>query len=115
MPEQPFSRDTDRYNHEDVSIFRFVNKDTDETVGIFHHDGSLARPESGEIVSFKLNQPTDSESEEEGLEAEDYGRFQVVDVEHRFDLVEWIDQDDDEVDKIYGTLLISVEGPLEHE
>jgi hypothetical protein len=109
-----FRRDPERYATPDWSIFRFwdVDEETEEPIAQFYQDGSLNLPDIDQHVSFIRREGRESESDGEG-DSDPINEYRVDDIEHAYVLHEWIDEDDDEVDAMYGITDIFVEGPIE--
>ena len=106
MSDDNLVRDPDTRSAADSGIVEFIDKESGEQVGIFNHDGALARPQTGEVIELVTKS-----KEEDELVSEDHGRFRVTDVSHTYTLFEWTDEEG-EIDAMYGTMRVKVDGPL---
>lgn len=110
-----FSRSAERYNTGDTAVVRVHSSDeeVEEPVALFYHDGSLQIPNEGETIRFEVMEGAGESAEI--VNPTDEREYRVERKTHEYVLQEYVDDEGDEVDTMYGVVNIYVEGPIEAE
>lgn len=117
---EEFFRDPERYNHEDVGVIRVYDEDSNDLISLFSHDGAIHPPNIDEVIRFDtavFDEPEEDEKDEEDennpLSVDKGGTYRVIRITRTYTLIEWSEEDDDDVDQMYCTVNVYVEGPLD--
>lgn len=106
-----FQRNPDGFGVADEGIVRVVEEGSGELVARFNHDGSIPIPAVGKRLELEHASPKEGGGRDGELEFDTLGEYEVSDVSYKYTLAEWTDEDGERVDKMFGTVVISVTEP----
>lgn len=107
MPDKDLIRPIEGNHLDDRVVYKIIDNETSESLGNFHHDGTIERPMSGETISL-VTSNFDAENDDYQTQTES-DEFRVIDVSHRWELIIIDKKDEEKSYQMMDLLVISVE------